>query len=80
MRQRLLYGIVSFLLLCGCIRDPQYDLVIRHGTVYDGTGVAGERQDVAVQGDRISARGDLSRATGRNPAHARVTVAPSSAV
>ena len=77
MRQRLLYGIVSFLLLCGCIRDPQYDLVIRHGTVYDGTGVAGVLQDVAVQGDRIAARGDLSRATGRQEVDATgLAIAP----
>src|SRR5262245_54839022 len=50
--------------VCGCARAPHYDLVIRHGTVYDGTGVPGVVQDVAVQGDRIAARGDLSRATG----------------
>ena len=44
---------------------PQYDVVIRHGTVYDGTGTRGVVQDVAVQGDRIAARGDLTRAIGR---------------
>jgi len=77
MCQRLVYAILSFLVLCGCNRGPQYDLVIRHGTVYDGTGVTGERQDVAVQGDRISARGDLSRATGRQEVDATgLAVAP----
>jgi N-acyl-D-amino-acid deacylase len=51
--------------------------VIRHGTVYDGTGVAGVVQDVAVQGDRIAARGDLSRATGRQDVDATgLAVAP----
>ena len=45
--------------------SPQYDLVIRHGAVYDGTGAGAVIQDVAVEGDRIAALGDLSRATGR---------------
>jgi N-acyl-D-amino-acid deacylase len=77
MRQRIGYAIVSFLVLCGCARVPQYDLLIRHGTVYDGTGVAGVVQDVAVQGDRIAARGDLPRATGRQVVDATgLAVAP----
>jgi N-acyl-D-amino-acid deacylase len=33
----------------------RYDVVIRSGTVYDGTGAAGVRADVAVRGDRIAA-------------------------
>ena len=36
------------------------DLIIRNGTVVDGTGAEGYRADVAVDGDRISAIGDLS--------------------
>ena len=44
--------------------SPQYDLVIRHGAVYDGTGAGAIIQDLAVQGDRIAALGDLSRAIG----------------
>jgi N-acyl-D-aspartate/D-glutamate deacylase len=37
-----------------------FDVVIRGGTVYDGTGTPGRRADVAVQGDRIAAVGDLT--------------------
>lgn len=32
-----------------------YDLIIRNGVVYDGSGAAPERVDVAVNGDRVAA-------------------------
>ncbi len=40
-----------------------HDLIIRNGTIVDGTGAAGYRADVAIDGDRITAIGDLSAAT-----------------
>ncbi len=43
-----------------------HDVVITGGTVLDGTGAAGVRADVAIDGDRISAIGDLGDATGRS--------------
>ncbi|HSC27203.1 MAG TPA: D-aminoacylase [Vicinamibacterales bacterium] len=36
-----------------------FDLVIRNGTVYDGTGAVGRLADVAVRGDRIAGVGDF---------------------
>ena len=36
-----------------------YDILIRSGTIVDGTGGAPFRADVALQGDRIVALGDL---------------------
>ncbi|WP_191621430.1 amidohydrolase family protein [Marinihelvus fidelis] len=42
------------------------DTVIRGGTVFDGSGASGTRQDVGIVGDRIVAIGDLSsRHAGR---------------
>ena len=45
-----------------------HDVVIRGGTVVDGTGRAPRRADVAIDGDRIVAVGDVD---GRRPARHR---------
>ncbi len=45
-------------------RAADYDVLIRGGTVYDGTGSAGRRVDVGIKGDRVTALGDLSSAAG----------------
>lgn len=42
--------------------QPQYDLLIQDGRVVDGTGGPWRRADVAVNGNRIAAVGDLSDA------------------
>ena len=41
----------------------EFDIIIRHGTVVDGTGTVMYRADVAIVDDRIAAIGDLSHAT-----------------
>ena len=41
-------------------QPPAFDVVIRGGTVYDGTGAPGRRADVALRGDRIAGIGDFS--------------------
>jgi N-acyl-D-amino-acid deacylase len=42
-----------------------YDVVIRHGRVFDGSGNPWFLADVALNGDRVAAIGDLSEARGR---------------
>jgi len=53
----------------GCARPPAapptFDVIIRGGTVYDGTGQAGRRVDVGIKGDRIDRLGDLSNETAK---------------
>ncbi|MCB9937482.1 MAG: membrane dipeptidase [Planctomycetaceae bacterium] len=40
-------------------------MIIRGGTIYDGTGSPGLVADIAIQGDSIAAIGDLSNATAK---------------
>lgn len=42
-----------------------YDLILRNGTIYDGSGSAGIVGDVALRGDRIEALGTLGDARGQ---------------
>jgi N-acyl-D-amino-acid deacylase len=48
-----------------------YDVILRGGTVYDGSGGAPVAADVAIQGDMIAAIGELSAARGRLEVDAR---------
>ncbi len=58
-------------------QPPAYDVIIRGGTVYDGTGAPGRRVDVGLRGDRIAAVGDLSAAAAANVVDATgLAVAP----
>jgi len=43
---------------------PNYDVLIRGGSVYDGSGSPPRTADVGINGDVIVAIGDLSNATG----------------
>ena len=40
-----------------------FDIIIKGGTVYDGSGRPPRRADVGIKGDRIAAVGNLSRAS-----------------
>ena len=50
---------------------PPLDVVIRGGTVYDGSGRPGVVADVGVRGDTIVAIGDLSKAEAKTVIDAR---------
>lgn len=56
--------------------EPAYDIVIRGGTLYDGSGKAPVKGDVAIKDDRIVAVGTVT-AKGRNEVSAAgMAVAP----
>jgi N-acyl-D-amino-acid deacylase len=57
--------------------SPAFDVVVRGGQVYDGTGAGPRRADVGIRGDRIAALGDLSKAkTGTVVEAGGLAVAP----
>ncbi len=58
-------------------RSEAFDLIVTHGTVYDGSGGAPMRADVGIRGDRIAAIGDLSGASAKKTIDATgLAVAP----
>src|SRR6266446_8964002 len=54
---------ISLLLLAGCASTStsktEYDLVLRHATLYDGSGRPAVQGDLAISGDRIAALGEV---------------------
>ena len=54
-----------------------FDVIIRGGTVYDGTGAAPRQTDVAIRGDRVAGVGDFKSAKARTVIDANgLAVAP----
>ena len=56
---------VAAILMAGCARAPQYDVVLRNGRVCDGSGAACAAGGVAINGDTIAKVGDLGDARGK---------------
>jgi N-acyl-D-amino-acid deacylase len=83
MRMRAWIAAALAVLVAGCAVSPQapatrgYDLVIRGGTVYDGSGGEPSQADVGIRGDRVVAIGDLSGARAKRSIDAKgMAVAP----
>jgi N-acyl-D-amino-acid deacylase len=72
-----LLAVLALSVATGAARPEGFDVLIRGGTVYDGTGAPGRRADVGMRGDRIAEVGDLSSAAARTLVDARgLAVAP----
>ena len=75
LRARVL--LVSAFLLSACSQGADYDLIIRGGGIYDGSGDAAFVADLAIDGDSIAAIGDLRDSRGRSEIDASgLAVAP----
>src|SRR5258706_16451080 len=69
MKTKLISLLLAVLLFtCTLTAQPQpstYDVLIKNGTVYDGTGSTPINADIAIKGDRIVAIGGLKNASAR---------------
>ena len=74
MKKFLIIMLVLTTISC---KKQEYDVVIRGGTVYDGTGKPGIAADVAINADTVAMIGDLSNAIGKTEVDAKgLAVAP----
>jgi len=79
MRSCLRYLIFVLIVSSGQIAsaDPPFDVIIKGGTLYDGTGAEARITDIAIRADRIAGIGDLANATAKTTIDARgLAVAP----
>ena len=84
MRSRVAFVLVAVVaasvVYAGARPSPQpvaYDVIVRGGTVFDGTGTPGRRVDVGLRGDRVAGLGDLTEATSPTVIDAKgLAVAP----
>jgi N-acyl-D-amino-acid deacylase len=69
----LLFSFAGILIILACTQKPkqQYDVIIRGGTIYDGSGSTPFTGDVAIQNDTIASIGDLKDATGKSEINAK---------
>lgn len=76
MRPRILFAL-GVLVPLSCSSPIEYDVVIRGGTIYDGSGATPFLGDVAIQGDTIVTVGEIGSARGRTEIRADgMAVAP----
>ncbi|MCI0751131.1 MAG: D-aminoacylase [Flammeovirgaceae bacterium] len=65
MRSTLLVFASLLFITCQERQTTLYDVIIRNGMIYDGSGSKPFRGDMALQADTIAAIGDLSSAKGK---------------
>lgn len=74
--KNLLISLFVFVLLAAC-QKQKFEVIIRGGTVYDGSGKTGVVTDVGINADTIAAIGDLSNAISETEIDANgLAVAP----
>ena len=74
--KKIFYFLFLLILFTAC-KKREYDIVIRGGTVYDGSGKPGVVNDVGINADTVAFVGDLSSAVGKKEIIAKgLAVAP----
>ncbi|MCB9849489.1 MAG: D-aminoacylase [Phycisphaerales bacterium] len=77
LNKSIVLCVLSTFVLTGCVQRTKYDVLIRGGTIYDGSGEAAYVGDVGVRGDRIVLVGDAGDARGKTEIDATgLAVAP----
>jgi N-acyl-D-amino-acid deacylase len=71
MRAIRLLTLLLVPIACSCSGEPDYDLLVRGGTIYDGSGNPGFTGDVAISGDRIAYVGPEAPGKARREIDAR---------
>jgi N-acyl-D-amino-acid deacylase len=74
-----MFRFCSFILLLTCASGfaQEFDVIIKNGTVYDGSGDEGQSVDLAIRGDRIAGLGDFKNAKAKTIVDAKgMAVAP----
>ncbi|WP_414903144.1 N-acyl-D-amino-acid deacylase family protein [Sphingomonas flavalba] len=76
MKALLLPVVLATLLGATAAPPPAYDIAIRGGTLYDGSGATGVTGDIAIKGDRIVAVGKVPGRASREIDARGLAVAP----
>jgi N-acyl-D-amino-acid deacylase len=65
MMKLVLRSLGLLIVFSACTKQEHYDLILRGGTVYDGSGQLPFTADVAINADTIAFIGDLKNAVGK---------------
>src|SRR6267378_3603711 len=60
-----LAAVLTLLFAQAAVRPPDFDVLLKNGRVFDGSGNPWIKADVAIRGDRIAAVGELAGASAR---------------
>lgn len=52
------------IIACGCTQPLKYDILVRNGQIYDGSGSPSFKGDIGIIADTIAGVGDLGKASG----------------
>jgi len=56
---------IALILLVACTPRAEYEIILRNGTIFDGSGSSSYAGDIAINADTIAAMGDLKSARGQ---------------